>query len=137
MFGIGTQELLVILLVVLLLFGGKRIPEVARSVGSGLRDFRKAIRDVQREIDLDELTRTPPPRSGGESGMGGSGDRAARRPAERAGDLQQTEAGGGEESTGGTQGPGGDRAARSRTEGTGDFQQTEAEGNRPSGSGAG
>ena len=61
MFGIGTQELLVIFLVVLLLFGGKRIPEVARSVGSGLRDFRKAIRDVQREINLDELTRTPPP----------------------------------------------------------------------------
>jgi sec-independent protein translocase protein TatA len=59
-FGIGTQELLVIFLVVLLLFGGKRIPEVARSIGSGLRDFRKAIQDVQREIDLDELTRTPP-----------------------------------------------------------------------------
>ncbi|MBM3316437.1 MAG: twin-arginine translocase TatA/TatE family subunit [Candidatus Eisenbacteria bacterium] len=60
MFGVGTQELLVILLVVLVLFGGKRIPELARSLGTGLRDFRKAVRDVQREVDLESLVRLPP-----------------------------------------------------------------------------
>jgi TatA/E family protein of Tat protein translocase len=60
MFGVGTQELLVILLVVLLLFGGKRLPELARTLGNGVRDFRKAVRDVQREVDLDGTLRTPP-----------------------------------------------------------------------------
>jgi sec-independent protein translocase protein TatA len=60
MFGIGSQELLVILLVVLLLFGGKRIPEIARSLGGGLRDFRKAMHDVQREVDVAGLVNPPP-----------------------------------------------------------------------------
>ncbi|MCK4303239.1 MAG: twin-arginine translocase TatA/TatE family subunit [Candidatus Eisenbacteria sp.] len=55
MFGIGTQEILVILLVMLLLFGGKRIPELARILGKGMGDFRRAARDVQREIDLEIL----------------------------------------------------------------------------------
>ncbi len=61
MFGVGTQEILLILLVVLLLFGGKRIPEVARALGKGLGDFRRAVRDVQREIDLDLLNSPEPP----------------------------------------------------------------------------
>ena len=60
MFGVGTQELLLILLVVLLLFGGKRIPEVARSLGKGMADFRKAMHEVQREIDV-EMLKTPEP----------------------------------------------------------------------------
>jgi sec-independent protein translocase protein TatA len=63
-FGVGTQELLVILLVVLLLFGGKRIPEVARSLGSGLRDLRRAMQDVQREVNAESLeprASLPPP----------------------------------------------------------------------------
>jgi sec-independent protein translocase protein TatA len=60
MFGIGTQELLLVLVVVLLLFGGKRIPEVARSLGKGMADFRKAMREVQREVDL-EMLKTPEP----------------------------------------------------------------------------
>ncbi|MFH1145241.1 MAG: twin-arginine translocase TatA/TatE family subunit [Candidatus Eisenbacteria bacterium] len=59
MFGIGTQEFLVIVVVGLLLFGGKRIPEVARSIGTGLRDFRRAMRDVQREVDLEGIIRAP------------------------------------------------------------------------------
>jgi len=58
MFGVGSQELLLILLVVLLLFGGKRIPEVARSLGKGMADIRRAMREVQREVDL-EMLKTP------------------------------------------------------------------------------
>jgi len=58
MFGIGTQELLLVLVVVLLLFGGKRVPEVARALGKGMADFRKAMREVQREVDL-EMLKTP------------------------------------------------------------------------------
>jgi TatA/E family protein of Tat protein translocase len=63
MFGVGTQELLIILLVVLVLFGSKRIPEVARSLGTGMQSFRRVLRDAQREIDtvvLREPDRTEP-----------------------------------------------------------------------------
>ncbi len=59
MFNIGTQELVVILLVVLLLFGAKRIPEVSRALGKGLGDFRDALSGVERELRGEE---GPPPR---------------------------------------------------------------------------
>jgi sec-independent protein translocase protein TatA len=41
---VGTGELLVILLVVLVLFGGKKLPEFARNLGEGIREFKKACR---------------------------------------------------------------------------------------------
>lgn len=47
---LGASELLLILIVVLLLFGGKRLPELARSIGRGLSEFRRATQEVQREI---------------------------------------------------------------------------------------
>ncbi|PIE51712.1 twin-arginine translocase TatA/TatE family subunit [Candidatus Fermentibacteria bacterium] len=47
---IGTVELIVILVVLLLLFGAKRIPEIARSIGRSLNQFKKGM----RETDLDE-----------------------------------------------------------------------------------
>jgi sec-independent protein translocase protein TatA len=48
--GLGLQEILVILLIVLLLFGAKRIPDVAQGLGKGLREFKKAARDIQKDI---------------------------------------------------------------------------------------
>jgi len=48
--GIGTQELLILFLVVLLLFGAERIPEVARGLGKSIRDFKKAAEDIETEI---------------------------------------------------------------------------------------
>ncbi|MDA0334379.1 MAG: twin-arginine translocase TatA/TatE family subunit [bacterium] len=45
-------ELLVIFLVVLLLFGAKRIPEMAKGLGKGIREFRSAVKDVQQEVDI-------------------------------------------------------------------------------------
>ena len=45
-------ELLVIFLVVLLLFGAKRIPEMAKGLGKGIREFRSAVKDVQQEVDV-------------------------------------------------------------------------------------
>ncbi len=47
---IGMSELLIILLFVLIFFGAKKIPEFAQSLGKGLREFRKAARDIQEEI---------------------------------------------------------------------------------------
>jgi sec-independent protein translocase protein TatA len=51
--GIGLQELLVIFLVVLILFGAKRIPDIATGLGRGIRDFKKAVKDTQDEIKKD------------------------------------------------------------------------------------
>jgi sec-independent protein translocase protein TatA len=50
---LGTPELLLILLVVLLFFGAKKIPEFAQGLGKGIREFRKAARDVQEDIEKD------------------------------------------------------------------------------------
>ena len=47
---IGTPEMMVILLVVLLLFGGKKLPELARGLGKGIREFKDASDGVKREI---------------------------------------------------------------------------------------
>jgi sec-independent protein translocase protein TatA len=50
MFGIGWQEILLIIIVILLLFGAKRIPEVMRSIGKGVRELKRGM----KEIDSDE-----------------------------------------------------------------------------------
>lgn len=53
MFGaIGTPELLVILALVLIFFGPKRLPGLAQSLGKGLREVRKAAEEVRREFDV-------------------------------------------------------------------------------------
>lgn len=48
--GLGVQELLVIFLIVLLLFGAKRIPDIAQGLGRGIRDFKKAMKDTADEV---------------------------------------------------------------------------------------
>jgi len=48
---IGGWELILILAVVLLLFGAKKLPELAKGLGSGIKEFKKASRDVTNEID--------------------------------------------------------------------------------------
>lgn len=47
---LGTGEILVILLVTLLFFGSKKIPELARGLGKGIREFKDATNGIQREI---------------------------------------------------------------------------------------
>lgn len=53
MFGLGTQEIVLILLVILIFFGAKKIPELAQGLGKGIREFRKAAKDVQDDIEKD------------------------------------------------------------------------------------
>jgi sec-independent protein translocase protein TatA len=55
MFGsIGGPEIIIILLIVLVLFGAKKIPELAQGLGKGIREFKKATKDVQEDLAIDE-----------------------------------------------------------------------------------
>jgi len=55
MFGLGTQELLIIMVVVMIVFGAGKLPQVGSSLGKGIRNFKAGIRETSEEIDkLDE-----------------------------------------------------------------------------------
>jgi sec-independent protein translocase protein TatA len=45
---IGAQELIIILIIVILLFGAKKIPDLAKGLGNGIKEFRKASKDVDK-----------------------------------------------------------------------------------------
>ncbi len=51
MFGLSPQELFIVFLIILLLFGGRKIPEIARGLGKGMREFRKGLDDVKDQIN--------------------------------------------------------------------------------------
>ncbi len=53
MFNLGVPELILILVVGLVVFGPKKLPEVGRSVGKGLREFKKAMNDIKQTIDIE------------------------------------------------------------------------------------
>ncbi len=81
MFNIGWSEILVILVVALLVLGPKRLPEIAKGLGRGLRDFRKAMSGLDLDDTSDrsarptahatvpEPARIPPPQQSPESGL--------------------------------------------------------------------
>ena len=51
---VGTGEILIIALIVLLLFGGKKIPELMRGLGKGVKSFKDGMSDVEKEVkDID------------------------------------------------------------------------------------
>lgn len=54
MFNIGPQELFFLFLIVLLVFGAKRIPEIGRSIGKGISEFKKGMREVESELTASE-----------------------------------------------------------------------------------
>ena len=55
-FGLGVGEILLILVVLLLVFGAKRLPELGAALGKGIREFRTSLREIETE-----LTRPPEP----------------------------------------------------------------------------
>lgn len=55
MFGLGTQELLIILVLVMIIFGAGKLPQVGASLGKGLRNFKKGMNDEQEDIEEGEI----------------------------------------------------------------------------------
>lgn len=55
LFGLGGQEVLLIALVVLLLFGGAKIPELMRGLGKGVKSFKDGMKDVDEEVKSEEV----------------------------------------------------------------------------------
>ncbi len=51
--GLGTGEVIIIALIVLLLFGGKKIPELMKGIGKGVKNFKDGLSDVETEINKD------------------------------------------------------------------------------------
>ena len=51
---IGAGEIIIVALVVLLLFGGKKIPELMKGIGKGVKSFKGGLKEVEKDIDLDE-----------------------------------------------------------------------------------
>ena len=49
--GIGPWEILVILFFVILIFGGKKLPELARGLGLGLKEFKKATKEIKDDVE--------------------------------------------------------------------------------------
>lgn len=52
MFGIGTQEIIFIVLIVLLFFGGKKISELMKGLGKGVRSFKEGVKGVENDLDI-------------------------------------------------------------------------------------
>jgi sec-independent protein translocase protein TatA len=51
---IGWQEILLILLIVLILFGAKKIPDLARGLGKGIREFKKGLSEIEKPLEPDK-----------------------------------------------------------------------------------
>jgi sec-independent protein translocase protein TatB len=62
MFGIGFQEMAFLAVIALLVFGPKRLPELARTLGRGMAEFRRASADLRGVLSLDPDQPAPPPR---------------------------------------------------------------------------
>ena len=54
MFGIGTTELIIIMFIILLVFGAKKLPELAQGLGKGIREFKKASNEIQDELNFNK-----------------------------------------------------------------------------------
>lgn len=90
MFGIGMPELLLILAVALIILGPKKLPEIARSLGRGIAEFRRTTDDVKREMQAaaDEIDTRP---ESGNTGAEPSGEGEPANTISPAGDPTKKE----------------------------------------------
>jgi sec-independent protein translocase protein TatA len=58
---VGGGELLVVLFVILIFFGPKKMPELGKNLGKGIREFKNAMRDIQEGVEKSMKDGTPPP----------------------------------------------------------------------------
>ncbi len=59
MFGLGTPEIILIAIVILVLFGAKKIPELMQGLGKGIKEFKKASSDIEKDItSVDDKDKT-------------------------------------------------------------------------------
>jgi sec-independent protein translocase protein TatA len=54
MFGLGTPEIILIAIVILVLFGAKKIPELMQGLGKGVKEFKKATSDIEKDLNTSE-----------------------------------------------------------------------------------
>ena len=64
LFNLGGGEIILILALILILFGARKLPELAKGLGQGIKEFKKATREVTDEVSaaMDETTAPPPPK---------------------------------------------------------------------------
>ena len=53
-FGLGAQEIIFIVIIVLLLFGGKKIPELMKGIGKGVRSFKEGMNEIEKDEPTDD-----------------------------------------------------------------------------------
>ena len=62
MFGLGPSELIIIFVVIIILFGPKRLPELARSLGRSIKEFKHATQGLKEELDISQIEDAEPVR---------------------------------------------------------------------------
>ncbi len=60
MFGIGMPELIIILIIILIIFGAGKLPEIGSGIGKGIKNFKKATQEAQEEIAAPEEEKAAP-----------------------------------------------------------------------------
>ncbi len=60
MFGVGTTELIIFLLIVLVVFGARKVPEVGRSLGEAIREFKDSVSGAKEAESTEKKNSTPP-----------------------------------------------------------------------------
>lgn len=51
MFGIGLRELMLVLVIALIVFGGAKLPQIGRSLGKGIKEFKKAVKEIKGDLE--------------------------------------------------------------------------------------